>query len=276
MTQKRYLFFIGSHRTGSKAMATLANQIEGASCIHQNRGHQFLNLISLAYLQHKCPQSFLDFMTDQLLLNRLKNTNKDCVVETIGYNMVAIQRALETLEHMKIIHVIRDPRSFITSMQNWRKGRPTRNKIQENLPFWDVGSGLLKISAKQWNSLDITEKFAHRWAYKNEYISKTYGAHPNYRMIKFENLFNSDHLDETLELLQWGGMHVNKMDLEGFIIHKINVSNPKVEAGDKIPGWRSWNNETCRKIHNICGNNSYGYLQSTEWINVLNNTGLGL
>jgi len=232
-------------------MASLANRVDSTSCVHQNRGHQFINLLSNAYLNGVVPQSLFNASINRLLLRRLQQSTKDCVVETNGYNMVALNQALEKLPNVRIIHVVRDPRSFVTSMTNWRGGRPVRNAIQENLPFWDVSPSLLKIPRSKWSSLTVKDKFCHRWVYKNNYIRSNYSNDERYRIVRFEDLFDKNKAETSVELLNWGGLELTQTQFQNFINKKINASNGSLPIQKQNKDWNDWSDSDCKQLKEI-------------------------
>lgn len=267
MNEPRYIFFIGGHRTGSKALATFADSLPNTSCIHQNTAHQLLNLISYAYLHGVIPKYFFHKCVDWLLINRLKRMKASYIVETNGFNMVALERVLDSLGTVKIVHVVRDPRTFVISMKNWRSERKVRNFIQENLPFWSAGPHLLKMSRKEWKNKSVEQKFAHRWVFKNNYIKSTYGSLKNYKMIKFEDLFNSENIDNIQAIFTWAEMDLSITNIKGFIGHKVNNS----ATTKKQSHWSKWPECKVKSLNEICLPCDYGYLNDEKWLNIVNN-----
>ena len=164
---------------------------------------------------------------------------------------------------LKIIHIVRDPRDYIRSHINWSRSRVKSFIANYLTPFWQpVGYLLSDMSWADWFNLNRKEKYAWIWLFKNRYIQQIEVSETPYLRVRFEDLFNSENPGSVLSsILDFIDVRVTE-DLNQYFDNTINASKVNIQS------WPTWNRQTCRKIHSICGEmmGLYGYGSEPDWI----------
>lgn len=265
----RIAFVIGSHRTGTKALANFfKDSFRNVTSYHQYNGMRFTNIFTTMYVEKLLPQKVFDVLVYFILIRRIKRHHSEYYIEVSGLNYIAANNTKKYFPDVKVIHIIRDPRDFVTSFLNWVHGR-WKSWIAHNLtPFWNVNGYLVgEMSKTEWNTIDEFERYCWYWKYKNQKILDLYSEDKeNFITFRFEDLVSSSDNKKSLEeLLTFIGLPFLP-GCEEYFRTKQNMSNKQY-----VPRWRSWNNTQCKQLEKICGQlmKQYNYGIETEWENRL-------
>jgi hypothetical protein len=169
----------------------------------------------------------------------------------------------ELYPHLKIVHIIRDPRTYIQSHINWSRSRVKSYIANYLTPFWQpTGYTAGSMSPIDWFKMTRMERFAWIWVFKNNLITKFQESKIPYLPVRFEDLFQGDQPARTLnQIIEFTGMSVIE-DLDHYNNEPINVSNKR-----NIPDWENWSVDMCKQIEAICGElmEKFGYGGEPEW-----------
>lgn len=262
---EKIIFFLGSHRTGSTLLSNFFSEVvpDAGSC-HQHLGHQIINVMSTMVIDGKLPRSFFHKAVNSLFVRPILNCDKKIWVETHGFSFLAVETALHQFPDAPVIHMIRDPRSFVTSMINWRHLRLKGLISHYLLPWWDITGPIAgQMNKSEWSGLSDMECFAWQWKYKNTFINEHYSHREQlYKIVRLEDLTNINTREETLEnLMNFLSIKLEKEWLSFF-------DRPR-NAGTHtmFPHWSKWTYEQCQKFDDICGDlmREYKYGTETEW-----------
>ena len=264
-----YVFFLGCHRTGSK---TLANFFAGlaprAYSVHQRGQHRWLNIASSMCLAKVMPPVVFKALARRWLLAPLASAQAPWIVETNGHNYLAAHYLKDRLPPYPVVQVVRDPRSFITSMVNWRLTRSGKARLVSHLPFWDLNAFWLgQMSWQRWRGLSFPARLAWHWTYKNQLIRHLYGRGQGpFLLVRFEDIFMGPQARENLgQVLEFVGLP-GPWDLERILGRKQNASPGRV-----FPSWSSWSPELCRQVDELCQPllGELGYGREPQWLALL-------
>lgn len=200
------IFIIGSHRTGSKLLGEFFQErFEKTKSIHQYGALRFVNILSNLKIAGFLPE-FLYLLF--LKYYWFSKWNKDIpgiehYIESNGFNFLAVKYAQREFENIKVIHLVRHPKSFVLSMMNWVYGRFKSKIANSIIPFWNItGFTSGEKSLRNWTKLNKPEKLLWTWRYKNEFIEKEYNINNNlYLRIRLEDFIDLEKRKETLEVL---------------------------------------------------------------------------
>ncbi len=253
MAPGQVVFFVGSHRTGSTTLARFFDEhVPGTTSVHQRRRHLLLNELAGMRAAGVISPRLHDRLARRILVGWLESSTAERVVETNGFAYAAVATALPRFPEARVIHVVRDPREFVPSMARFRRRKPVRRFVQLHLPFWDHGPRLPE-----------PEKLAWQWNFKSRLIDETYGDHPYFVRLRFEDLFD-EAADTYEQMLAFVDPAIDAAGLRGaFFATHLNAAGPPEPAA-----WARWDPALCRRVHRICGElmTSYGYGGEPEWL----------
>jgi hypothetical protein len=266
-------FVLSTGRTGTVYIADLLNQLDGVVALHEPKPSRVLNAWTTAFLEGRVAGRF---MATALFVKRrktLKNIRADLYVESNNFIAGFADALHDVFENPTVIHLVRDPRDFATSLTNRGDDRGLRGFFNRYVPCWAyVPAGLKK------RQLTPLTRPAYRWVAINEYLN-TYGkSHPNYHFFKFEEVFGKNDQTELKRLLRAIGLgtkQISQLDFQA----KARSDQPKFSLLDRpststnaskhqtMPKWRDWSAEQRHAFEKICGPlmREYGYGEEPEW-----------
>jgi len=255
----KYLFVIGSHRTGSKLLANFFNEkCPSTKGVHQYAQLQWNNIFTNMHLTGMMSEvQLFDKLNQKWVqkLQKLDDLNYNLYVESNGFNYFAVSLFLKELNSPYVIHSIRDPRTSIVSHMNWIKGR-RKSKIANYLvPFWNLnGSYLNQFKRIEWIRLPFVEKLMYNWAWKNEIISNLYSENPTYLLVRLEDITNPIKAPKVVDEI---GELINKQfpkESYKYFNEKQNQS-----SNEYFPEFSKWDADLQNKLYEICGNQMRNY-----------------
>jgi hypothetical protein len=259
---------LSTGRTGTKFLASVLGDLYPEVNVYHEGGERsrLVNIFSNAHLAGIVPEWLLlrvwkRAIEKQLVLTQNQNKN---YIDSNNHLYVIAALWPELYQNLKVIHIVRDPRTYIRSHLNWSRSRFKSFIANYLTPFWQPMAclqGDMRIS--EWINLSKLEKFAWIWQYKNSLIAQLGESQIPYLSITFEDLFEVSHPEKSFNrLLDFIGLppceHVEK-----HFQTSINVSQKR-----RIPAWTQWPDELCRSIASLCGQGmvKYGYGGEPEWI----------
>lgn len=253
------IFLLGSHRTGTKTFGGFFQEyFEDMTSFHQYDLLRWVNIWSNMYVSGKMPASMFHWLLQKRWIKAINQYDTKWYVESNGFNYIAADYAKTVFPKVKIIHIIRDPRDFVTSYYNWVK-RPTKaNKVKQNLPYWNVpGDQVNAFSRQEWRQMDDFQRYCWYWTYKNEKIEEIYKRdNTNYHLLKFEDIIHAEKRAETLQAcLEYLELPYHSEQLQYFD-RKQNQSKEGL-----LTKWRKWSPEQKQQLEGYCGDlmRKYGY-----------------
>lgn len=266
-------FVLSTGRTGTVYLADLLNQLDGVVALHEPKPSRVLNAWTTAFLEGRVAARF---MTAALFAKRrktLKNVRAELYVESNNFIAGFADALHDVFETPTVIHLVRDPRDFATSLTNRGDDIGLRGFFNRYIPCWAyVPDGLKKRQLTQ-----LTRP-AYRWVAINEYLSAYGKGRQNYHFFKFEEVFDKNDQTELKRLLRAIGLNakqIAELDFEA----KARSDQPKFSLLDRpstsanaskyqaMPKWRDWSAEQKRTFDKICGPlmREYGYGDEPEW-----------
>lgn len=214
-----YLFIIGTHRTGSKLMAHFFDQeVDGAIGVHQYRQLQLNNILSNKHLCGALSSKIYkkkikkEWIQEHLIP---RQGNGMLYVESNGFNYLSANQAMIHLSpyQVKIIHMVRDPRTAITSHMNWIKSRSKSMLANYIIPYWNLnGRYQNSFNFISWTQKSLTEKLMYNWTWKNKLISELYDSNKgNYMLLRLEDLIDRNTRKYTLESIS-SFLNINNLE----------------------------------------------------------------
>jgi len=257
----RYVFILGSHRTGSKLLGDFFGQyFQNVRSIHQYGRLRIVNVISNIHLSGLIPQFVFNWLLNLLWVSKWpdESSGLELYVESNGFNYLAADHARSIRSKVKVIHVVRDPKQFVISTINWTDGRWQSRLANQYIPFWGI-SGFLtgSMGFMEWHRMNRAERLLWAWQYKNSLIEHLYSKTANgYLRIRMEDLIDRKTREEALrKICELCGLSFSTSILQYFDT-KRNASEAKsfsVQDFDRCV--------SSERYTELCGNlkQRYGY-----------------
>ena len=262
MAQKKIAFILSTGRTGTKA---IAEGLIGDDILspHQPPYSRLLTIASNYYLHSWISRSFLKWLVYQLRWPQIKQAQARYYIQVFSLDHLPAKLIAEQHPNVYIIHIVRDPRTFVPSYLNWVHGR-FKSYIANKFVFGWHPSGYFtgKVPWRTWLKMDEFQRVCWHWVYKNQNLESFFANSPHYLCLRFEELFSAEKGQETVELLTSfiGIPYQNRFET---IYKQAKNSSLKTH----FPQWAEWPEERKRQLMDICSQQMehYGY-QTQEWI----------
>lgn len=264
------IFVLGSHRTGTKSLAGFFDKnFDDMTSYHQYDTLRLVNVTSNMYLSKALPKVLFHAFLKRFWINKIESHNNRFYVESNGFNYMAADYAKQYFDDVKIIHAIRDPRTFVTSYYNWVEGRDKSKFAKNFVPYWNLSPHKLGLlSKKEWEAMDTFERYCWNWNFKNQKIEELYSKDAeNYFLLKFEDLID----EKKRELLLPDLLNFLKLPYSPNLLRYFDKKQNQSQA--KLIGhWSTWDQDKCQKINKHCASlmAKYNYGVEEKWTNMLN------
>lgn len=263
----KIVLFISTGRTGTKSLANFFSKyFNNVESHHEPQYSRLIEILSNMYLSNIYPHKLLRKFIYKYKLPNILSCEKEYYVETNPMNYAIMDIIREIDKEVYIIHLIRDPRSYVTSCINRLHGRALSKISNRVIPFWHP-NGVLTDQFKlvEWINMNDFERICWYWKYKNELILKMNKDYHNFMSIRFEDLFVTDTMNQLQSILSSVGLEFENEMVKYFDI-KQNVSRKGY-----FPKWDRWDLKKVRELNSICSvlMNLYDYGMEEKWINKL-------
>lgn len=145
----------------------------------------------------------------------------------------------------RIVHMVRDPRSWIASMANFKAWGWRRAAI-DWVPFTQT---VHPAARSYWRQLDTIRRYAWRWRLANEQIEASRGRCHHYVMVRYEDLFSIDRTTRSQALKSILTTLGAEHEIDDSAIPWDTVVNPSIEH--ELDSWESWSADAKREVADI-------------------------
>lgn len=173
------------------------------------------------------------------------------------------------MSNVKAICVIRDPRSWVSSAENWGHWWASSQDWVRKLGRLRLTPCILgeQANCSRWRSMTTFEKLCWSWTALNRTMFDAAGRHSTIRMFRFEDLFHSEqrkaNMKDMLEFATTFSDKAFRFNLERL----LSTSPVNTSLGRSADEWRGWSSSRCRILEQHCGPlmRLFGYGDEPEW-----------
>ncbi len=255
---ERIAFILSTGRTGTKALAEglLGDDILSP---HQPPFSRLLTMASNYYLHGWLPESILRWLVNRIRVPQILQTDCRYYIQVFSLDHLPAKIISQQYPNVYIIHIVRDPRTFVVSYLNWVHTR-FKSFVANKLVLGWHPSGFFtrEIPWRTWRRMDEFQRVCWHWSYKNALLESLFEDDERYMRIRFEDLFLAHDPEVLKATLSFIGIPYQDR-FAAMLSQSKNVSRKTY-----FPPWKEWEGERQRQLLNLCAEQMrhYGYLAS--------------
>jgi hypothetical protein len=253
---EKIVFILSTSRTGTK---TLAEGLEGGDICspHQPTHSRFLTVASNYYLHGWLPRKALEWLVTRLREPQILNAGCRYYVQVFSLDYLPAKIISERYPNVYIVHIVRDPRTFVRSYLNWTHTR-AKSFVANKLVLGWHPSGCFtgEMPCEEWRRMDEFQRVCWHWTYKNALLERLFGDDEQYLRVRFEDLYFEEEAEELRKMFAFIGIPYQER-YESVIRKRKNASRKTY-----CSSWSNWPIEQQSQLSKICGKKmkSYGYI----------------
>ena len=241
------VLIVSTGRTGTKAIAThLGHCCSDLQAFHEPRPTRFhLRRTGNRYLCGQLPKP--------QLIDILSRHRDRMLAKSPGRYYVESNPALsgfldafgDVFSDFRVVHVVRDPRTYVVSSLNWGVFRGARRALARFMPYWlpkpdaitnsDSTAPDLHHDHKPWVRMSGPERLAWHWSMLNRHLNRGQSLYGDrYLRMKYEDLFSRDGSGFN-QLLNWLGLPPNSN-----LSSEANRENVNASRNRGFPKFTDW------------------------------------
>jgi Sulfotransferase domain len=250
---------VSSGRTGTKALAQHLSEGYSQVCaLHEPSPSWRLRRASSKALAGRISQPELVHLLESSRRGLLGGVTQPIYVESNPYLSGFVEVFGQVFGRVRVVHVVRDPRTYIRSGINFGVFRGFKQMVCAMVPWWLPRPELVDPAApRKWINMTPAERLAWYWSTLNRWLDRgrdIYGE--NYLRIRFEELFARDG-SGLARLTDWMGLPPNQQ-----LAALANRENVNASQAEHCPKWEDWSESDRSMVMDYCGDlmGQYGYL----------------
>jgi hypothetical protein len=240
------VFLISTGRTGTKYFSRFFADygVEVAS-YHTTKYTRLVNVLGNMSLYGRMPRFLMTKIWRRLKFKSIASHQLRYIECNPFYNTL-IDIISDCFPEAKFVLVVRAPKSCVISHVNWEQQR-LKSKIANRLvPYWQPVSYGQHLRGWLNDYHQRVEFYCQAWTRKNTVMWESIQENDHAAMIKFEDVFYSDHGVEVMTyLMEWLDILLRKPIRSEAITARQNISRGSAGA--------RWDRECDRILEKHCG-----------------------
>lgn len=268
MKDTQPILIISTGRTGTIFLSRLFADLYPDSASYHERGHsRAIQILTNLHFSHLLPKSALKFAWKILKGNEVLTCEKKFHIDANNFLYGLASLAPELYPNLKVLHIVRDPRMYVTSQLNFSIQKKTSFIGNYLVPFWQPNPFLVgEIPLNKAFGFTRFEKYCWVWDFKNRTMQRLESSSTPYMRIRFEDLFDTKNPEGLFqEITDFLGLPRSKNIREKF---QEPANSSKTTF---FPDWHNWTTHQAAQLQSLCGEqmNAYGYGNESEWLEKL-------
>lgn len=253
---QKVAFILSTSRTGTK---TLAEGLAGGDILspHQPPFSRLLTIASNYYLHGWLPKRVLEWLVSRLREPQIFGADCRYYIQVYPLDYLPAKIISQKYSNVSIIHIVRDPRTFVRSYLNWVHTRFKSFVANKFVLGWHP-SGFFtgEITWPTWCQMDEFQRICWHWTYKNALLEHLFEGDERYIRIRFEDLFFGEGPEALRSTLSFVGIPYRD-EFTAMLRQSKNISRKTY-----FPRWEEWEPERQQQLLGICSAQMkrYGYL----------------
>jgi len=252
---EKIVFILSTSRTGTK---TLAEGLVGDGILspHQPPYSRLLTIAANYYLHGWLPMSALEWLVKRFREPQILRVNCRYYIQVYSLDHLPAKIISQKQPNVYIIHIVRDPRTFVPSYLNWMHTRFKSFAANKLVLGWHPSGYFTgEMSWRKWRRMDEFQRVCWHWTYKNTLLEHLFKDNMRYQRIHFEDLFFGDGPEILQQTLAF--MDIPYQDRFTAIFQQEKNRSKKTY----FPKWDAWEADKKQQLWDICGEKMqrYGY-----------------
>lgn len=251
---------VSSGRTGTNFLAEYFDKnFDDVTALHEPKPSYALRRYSNAYLSGKISDEKMAAVLQRKRKKLMASIETSTYIESNPY----LHGFLPVLDSVwtdpKVIHIVRDPRTYVVSGVNHQDARAFKKLANQLIPNWVPNVKRLLNMSDELTSICF---FAGYWRVINESIQHAGQHRKQYKCFHYESLFE----EGFSELHQISDLFSLDITASKEIVSPKTRINKSVSQ--KASDWSTWTPVQCAQIHQICSPlmQEYGYGMDEAWL----------
>ena len=191
-TQPILIFSTG--RTGTIFLARLFGELyPNVASYHERGNSRPVQIATNLHFAHLLPKNTLKSVWKFFKGKEITACEKDFHLDANNFLYGLATLAPELYPNLKVLHIVRDPRDYVTSQLNFSLQKRTSFIANYLVPFWQPNPFLIgELPIHRILKFSRFEKYCWVWDFKNRIMSRLENSATPYLRVCFEDLFNEN------------------------------------------------------------------------------------
>lgn len=264
MKDTRPILIISTGRTGTIFLARLfADLYPDAASYHERGNSRPIQILTNMHFSHLFPKNGVKTAWRLFKGKEIETCEKAFHIDANNFLYGLASIAPELYPNLKVLHIVRDPRDYVTSQLNFSRQKRTSFIGNYLVPFWQPNPFLVgELPLSRSFGFTRFEKYCWVWDFKNRVMSKLEGSATPYLCIRFEELFSSQPEAAFRHITDFFGLPPAKN------IHEKFCEPANTSKTTFFPEWPDWTSKHARQLQTLCGKQmeKFGYGNEPEWL----------
>jgi hypothetical protein len=265
MKDTQPILIVSTGRTGTIFLSRLFADLYPAVDSHHERGSsRIIQILTNLHFSHLFPKSGLKIAWKMFKGNEIESCEKGYHIDANNFLYGLASLAPELYPSLKVLHIARDPRSYVTSQLNFSRQKWTSFIGNYLVPFWQPNPFLVgELPLHRLVRFTRFEKYCWIWDFKNRIMETLEGSSTPYLRVRFEDLFAGKGPGQAFrQITEFFGLPDVK-NIHGRFKEPANTSQITF-----FPEWHEWTAKQAVQLHSLCGvrMRKYGYGSENAWL----------
>jgi hypothetical protein len=268
MKDTRPILIISTGRTGTIFFSRLFSDLYPDSASYHERGaSRPIQILTNLYFSLLFPISGLKLAWKIFKGREVETCEKKFHIDANCFLYGLATLAPELYPNLRVVHIVRDPRAYVTSHLNFSRQKGTSYIANHFVPFWQPNPFLAGgMSIRKAAGFSRFEKYCWIWDFKNHVMDGLENTSTPYLRVRFEDLFNTNRPEETF------GAITDFIGLPRAAGIRERFREPaNTSAKTDFPEWPHWTRQQAVQLQSLCGARmeKYGYGSEPAWLDKL-------
>ena len=265
MRDTQPILIISTGRTGTIFLARLFADLYPAdvASYHERGASRPIQILTHLHFSHLFPKSGLKFTWKLLKGDEIASCEKKFHIDANNFLYGLASLAPELYPNLKVIHIVRDPRTYVTSQLNFSRQKRTSFIANYLVPFWQPNPFIIgELPLNKALGFTRFEKYCWIWNFKNRIMEGLENSPTPYLRVRFEDLFNTNNPEELF------GKITDFIGLPRATGIRDRFREPaNTSSKTDFPEWPEWTSRQAAQLQSLCGErmSKYGYGGEKEW-----------
>lgn len=265
MKDTQPVLIISTGRTGTIFLSRLfADLYPDAESYHERGLSRPIQILTNLHFSHLLPKSGLTLAWKYLKGNEIESCEKKFHIDANNFLYGLASLAPELYPNLRVLHIVRDPRTYVTSQLNFSRQKRTSFIANYFVPFWQPNPFLVgELPMSKFFGFTRFEKYCWIWNFKNCVMEGLENSATPYLRVRFEDLFNGGDPEELF------GKVTDFIGLPRVTGIRERFREPaNTSAKTNFPEWPQWTSKQAAQLQSFCGGrmSKYGYGGEAVWL----------